>query len=166
MIDLAIIILYWNNGTLQFLTAVQQRRTLRETLTLSQNYSEKSSNYKDTLIHRNLLTITCCSSDGKESACNEEIQVRFLAWEDALEKGMATLSSILAWRIPWTEKPGRLQSVGSQSRTRLSDYHYYCYHMSGMTPKVFCVLIHWVLQITLGSQYSHLAKKEMEAQRG
>ena len=43
------------------------RRTLWETLTLSQNYSEKSSNYKDTLIHRNLLTR---SSDGKESACN------------------------------------------------------------------------------------------------
>ena len=34
--------------------------------------------------------------------------------EDPLEKGMATHSSILAWRIPWTEKPGRLQSMGSQ----------------------------------------------------
>ena len=45
-------------------------RTLWETLTLSQNYSEKSSNYKDTLIHWNLLTITCHSSDDKESTCN------------------------------------------------------------------------------------------------
>ena len=35
-------------------------------------------------------------------------------WEDPLEKGMATHSSILAWRIPWTEEPGRLQSMGSQ----------------------------------------------------
>ena len=40
--------------------------------------------------------------------------VRFLGWEDPLEKGMATLSSILAWRIPWTEEPDRLQSTGSQ----------------------------------------------------
>ena len=37
-----------------------------------------------------------------------------LGWEDALEEGMATHSSILAWRIPWTEEPGRLQSMGSQ----------------------------------------------------
>ena len=37
-----------------------------------------------------------------------------LSWEDPLENGMATHSSILAWRIPSTEKPGRLQSVGSQ----------------------------------------------------
>ena len=39
--------------------------------------------------------------------------------EDPLEKGMATHSSILAWRIPWTEEPRGLQSIGSQSRTRL-----------------------------------------------
>ena len=37
-----------------------------------------------------------------------------LGQEDPLEEGMATHSSILAWRIPWTEKPGRLQSIGSQ----------------------------------------------------
>ena len=37
-----------------------------------------------------------------------------LGWEDPLEKEMATHSSILAWRIPWTEEPGRLQSTGSQ----------------------------------------------------
>ena len=40
--------------------------------------------------------------------------VRFLGWEDPLEKGLAVHSSIFAWRIPWTEEPGRLQSVGSQ----------------------------------------------------
>ena len=39
-------------------------------------------------------------------------QVRSLIWEDPLDNGMATHSSILAWRIPWTEKPGRLQSMG------------------------------------------------------
>ena len=43
-----------------------------------------------------------------------ESQVQFLVWEGPLEKGMATHSSILAWRIPWTEEPGRLQPMGSQ----------------------------------------------------
>ena len=47
------------------------------------------------------------------------MQVRFLGQEDPLEEGMATHSSILAWRIPWTEEPGGLQSKGSQSQTRL-----------------------------------------------
>jgi len=40
--------------------------------------------------------------------------VRSLGWEDPLEKGMATHSSVLAWRIPWRKKPGGLQSMGSQ----------------------------------------------------
>ena len=53
-------------------------------------------------------------SDSKESACNAGIQVQSLGWEDPLEKGMATHSSILAWRILWTEEPGGLQSMGSQ----------------------------------------------------
>ena len=44
----------------------------------------------------------------------QETRVRSLGWEDPLEEGMATHSRILAWRIPWTEKPGGLQSVGSQ----------------------------------------------------
>ena len=39
--------------------------------------------------------------------------VQSLSWEDPLEEGMATHSSILAWKIPWTEEPGRLQSMGS-----------------------------------------------------
>ena len=43
-----------------------------------------------------------------------ETWVRSLGWEDPLEKEMATHSSILAWRIPWTEEPGELQSTGSQ----------------------------------------------------
>ena len=44
----------------------------------------------------------------------QEIWVRSLGREDLLEKGMATHSSILAWKIPWTEEPGGLQSMGSQ----------------------------------------------------
>ena len=44
----------------------------------------------------------------------QETRVRSLGWEDALEKEMATHSSTLAWKIPWTEEPDRLQSMGSQ----------------------------------------------------
>ena len=44
----------------------------------------------------------------------QETYVRFLDKEDLLEKGMATHSSILAWRIPWTEETGEVQSMGSQ----------------------------------------------------
>ena len=44
----------------------------------------------------------------------QDTQFRSLDWEDALEKGMATHSSILAWEIPWTEELGRLQSMGLQ----------------------------------------------------
>ena len=52
----------------------------------------------------------------------QEMWVQSLGWEDLLEKEMATHSSILAWKIPWTEEPGRLQSMGLQkSQTQLSD---------------------------------------------
>ena len=57
----------------------------------------------------------------------QETWIPFLGWEDPLEKEMATHSSILAWRIPWseepgrTEEPGRLQSMGSRESTRLND---------------------------------------------
>ena len=44
----------------------------------------------------------------------QETSVQFLGWEDSLAKGMATHSSILAWRIPWTEEPGGLQSIWLQ----------------------------------------------------
>ena len=53
-------------------------------------------------------------SDDKGSACNAGDWVKSLDWEDPLEKGMATHSSILAWEIPWTEEPDGLQSMGSQ----------------------------------------------------
>ena len=52
-------------------------------------------------------------SDGKDSAM-QETRVWSVGLEDPLEKGMATYSSILAWEIPWTEEPGRLQSMRSQ----------------------------------------------------
>ena len=49
-------------------------------------------------------------SDGEESGCD----AGDLGWEDPLEKGMATHSSVLTWRIPWTEEPGGLQSMWLQ----------------------------------------------------
>ena len=69
----------------------------------------------------------------------QEAQVRSLGQADPLEKEMATHSRTLAWRIPWTEEPGRLQSMGLQCRTRLSDFTFtyfvtyfgpWYYHMS------------------------------------
>ena len=53
-------------------------------------------------------------SEGKESTAMQETWIWTLTWENPLEKGMATHSSILAWRIPWTEEPGGPQSMGSQ----------------------------------------------------
>ena len=62
--------------------------------------------------------LTLVSSDGslmvKNLPAMQETQVQSLGWEDPLEKGMATQSSILAWRVPWTKEPGGLQSMGSQ----------------------------------------------------
>ena len=52
----------------------------------------------------------------------QETRVQSLGWEDPLEKEMAPHSSVLAWKIPWTEEPGRLQFRGSQSWTRLSNF--------------------------------------------
>ena len=53
-------------------------------------------------------------SDSKESACNAGDPGSISGSKDPLEKGRATYSSILAWRIPWAEEPGRLSSMGSQ----------------------------------------------------
>ena len=44
----------------------------------------------------------------------QEMRILSLGWEDPLEEGMATFSSILAWEVPWIEEPGRLQSMGSE----------------------------------------------------
>ena len=60
--------------------------------------------YKDIRHIRSFLG----SSAGKNSPTMQKTWVQSLGWEDPLEEGMATFSSILAWRIPWTEEPGRL----------------------------------------------------------
>ena len=52
----------------------------------------------------------------------QEVQIQSLGWKDPLEKEMDTHSSVLAWRIPWTEEPGRLQPMGvTKSQTQRSD---------------------------------------------
>ena len=74
------------------------------------------------------------SSVGKESTYNET-PFRFLGWEDPLEKGMVTHSSVLAWRIRWTQEPGGLQSMGLQGSDRtwqLNHHHHSVFH-SGCT---------------------------------
>ena len=73
-----------------------------------------------------------------------------LGREDPLEKEMATHSSILAWKISWTEDPGRLQSMASQSRTGLSDF----------TSLHSCSLIHQTNLISLTSLFLQREKKK------
>ena len=63
---------------------------------------------------RSYLIASLITQSVKNLPAMQETQVRFLGWEDPLEKKMATHSSILAWRIPWIEEPGRLQFIGSQ----------------------------------------------------
>ena len=48
----------------------------------------------------------------KNLSAMQEIQIPYMGWEDLLEKGMATHSRIIAWRIPWTEEPGGLKPMG------------------------------------------------------
>ena len=81
-------------------------------------YSPKSRNQKQMFL---LLEVSLVSSMAslvlqmvKNLPALQETWVQSLGWEDSLEKGMATHSSILARKIPWTEEPGRLQSTGAQ----------------------------------------------------
>ena len=83
-------------------------------------------------------SLVCCSSYGHKELdtfmvvrslpAMQETWVLSLGWEDPLEEEMATHSSILAWRIPWTEEPGELESTGSQrvGHDRVTNLH--CIH--------------------------------------
>ena len=62
----------------------------------------------------------------------QETQVHFLGGEDLLEKEMATHSSIISWRISWTEELEGLQSMTSQSWIQLSDYHFHFSSTDGL----------------------------------
>ena len=59
----------------------------------------------------------------KNPPANAEMQVPSLGQEDVLEKEMATYSCILAWEIPWTEKPGGLQSIGLQQESDVTEHN-------------------------------------------
>ena len=73
-----------------------------------------------TVIYQTVFKASLVTQMVKNPPAMRETWVPSLGREDPLEKGKATHSSVLAWRIPWTEEPGGLQSVGSQSQTRLS----------------------------------------------
>ena len=64
--------------------------------------------------HSSILQASVVAQMVKNLPAMQDTWVQSLDWEDPLEKGMATHPSILAWEIPWTEEPGRLQSMGSQ----------------------------------------------------
>ena len=70
----------------------------------------------------------------KDLSTMQKTWVRSLGWEDALEEDMATHPSILAWRIPCTEEPGRLHTVHgiAKSQTRLTDFHFTSNHFSSV----------------------------------
>ena len=74
-----------------------------------------------------------------------ETRVQSLSGEDPLEKEMATHSSIPAWKIPWTEKPDRLQSMGvTKSRTRLSDFtslHFTSLHFTSLHVRILPAIV-------------------------
>ena len=90
-------------------------------LAISMSFWE--SIYSDLLLNLNwivhcLIWASLVAQSVKNRPAMQETWVQFLGWEDSLEQEMVTYSSILTWRIPWTEKPGMLQSVGSQELDR------------------------------------------------
>ena len=74
----------------------------------------ESSHGLFTFPHSILVWASLVAQTVKNLSSMQEMQVRSLGWEDPLEEGMATHSSILPWRIPWTGEPGGLQSMGLQ----------------------------------------------------
>ena len=81
----------------------------------------------------------------KNLSAMQDTWVRSLGWEDPLEEGVATHSSILAWRIPWTKERGRLQSIGSQSWTRLSHYPQLSLKLLLYLPHLGCRGCYWFI---------------------
>ena len=71
-----------------------------------------------------------------------ETWVQSLGQEDPLEKEMATHCGTLAWKIPWTEEPDRLQSMGSQSRTRLSNFTFFLFYTHIHVRVCVCVCVY------------------------
>ena len=109
-------------------------------------------------------------SDGKECAFNAGDWVQSLDWEGLPEKGIATHSSILAWRIPWTEKPGGLQSMELQSLTRLNDSHHttllllYFLELWACMPTFIHVHIHTHYQLIFQREPDSLVRLSLTSQ--
>ena len=80
----------------------------------------------------------------KNPSAMQETWIRSLGWEDSLEKGTAAHFSVLAWRIPWIEEPGRLQSMWSQSQTQLKPLTHFCFLSSvmeqGVTSDIYVII--------------------------
>ena len=76
---------------------------------------------EELMTSRQILGASLVAQTVKNLAVMQETHVGSLGWEEPLEKGMAIHSSILVWRIPGTEEPGRLQSMGSQRVEQLSN---------------------------------------------
>ena len=105
-----------------YVLEIQPVQTVKDTLDFGDLVGQKS--FKKISV---VVLITCRNvwnilgemgfpggSDGKASACNAGDPGSAPGWEDLLEEGQATHSSILAWKIPWTEEPGGLWSLGLQ----------------------------------------------------
>ena len=91
------------------------------------------------LLKINHIRVSLVAQRVKNLPAMQETWVQSLGWEDPLENGMATHSSILAWRIPWADEPGGLQSMGSQrvrhywetnTFTSLSRFMFHILHLS------------------------------------
>ena len=93
------------------------------------------------------------ASDGKESTCKAGDQVWYLGWEYPLEEEMATHSSILAWRIPWTEEPGRLLCMGLQRAGHDWMTNTFTFHFHAFMKSVHCYI----------RMNEYQSSKEMEA---
>ena len=75
----------------------------------------------------------------------QEIWVRSLGWEDPLEEGMATHSSVLAWRIPWTEEPGRQQFIGhKESDTTEVTEHTCIYVYTNIYTHIYMYILEYI----------------------
>ena len=108
----------------------------------------------------------------KTSAYNAETWVWFLSWEDPLEKEMATYSIIRAWKMPWMEEPGRLQSMGSQRVGHNWGLHFltirWCHLFwpprTSKEPSCVCIVvkISWTLRMrNLWSFISYLGRAQL-----
>ena len=91
---------------------MRHTHTIRTAYTLGGEQTEAQRGEVPDLV--NDSTASLVAQSVKSLPAVQETWVRFLGWEDPLQKEMATHSSILAWRIPWTEEPGGLQSIGLQ----------------------------------------------------